>query len=452
LYESEEGIVYAKFEGTDDYVEVQLQFLELNISDASMQMCATDGGSAWFNLTALNDVVTNGENLDITWYEDEGLNNQIWTPTGYQSSGGTVYALIDDGDCYGVASISLTVGDILAYSSSMSLCADPNGGSTVFDLNSIDAEITGGASFDVEWYSDINGTNLITDATAYSISANETVYARVIASNLCSSDIVEVDLVIESTTAQEDTVLVCSAPFDVFDLTSVNDIVNNGTNNEVIWSTDANGSNIIANVDSFIPSGNAPYYVYASVCGDIVQIDLMGRNDEINLVLDYNEILLEGEDEIILGSNQAGLDHLWSPATGLDDAESEAPILEATTDLTYNLTVTDDIGCSDSKDFDVIVVNNKQDLVVTADIFSPNGDGKNDVIDLNLTGACTIDFRVFDRWGVEVYHSVSLDAYWDGRSLTGYNLSAGTYVIVVDVVYCGDDQSENYKKEIILMK
>ena len=63
-------------------------------------------------------------------------------------------------------------------------------------------------------------------------------------------------------------------------------------------------------------------------------------------------------------------------------------------------------------------------------VFSPNGDGKNDFLIVpgieNYPGS---KVSIYNRWGNEVYHSDSYDNDWAGRGL-----SEGTYFYMLNRV------------------
>ncbi len=71
--------------------------------------------------------------------------------------------------------------------------------------------------------------------------------------------------------------------------------------------------------------------------------------------------------------------------------------------------------------------------------FSPNGDGVND--ELEVFSECmftTYEFRVFDRWGAQVFAAQSPDIFWDGTS-NGRLLPVGVYIWMLN--YQADDGS-----------
>ena len=70
-------------------------------------------------------------------------------------------------------------------------------------------------------------------------------------------------------------------------------------------------------------------------------------------------------------------------------------------------------------------------IVTTANIFSPNNDGVNDVISFYIDPEVPAvgDITIFDRWGNAVFRkSTSEDLTWDGLTTSGSPMSVGVYV------------------------
>jgi gliding motility-associated-like protein len=60
--------------------------------------------------------------------------------------------------------------------------------------------------------------------------------------------------------------------------------------------------------------------------------------------------------------------------------------------------------------------------------FSPNNDGKNDILKPILLGMKSLNyFRVFDRWGRLLFYTTQKGAGWDG-TYKGNPQDPGTYV------------------------
>lgn len=79
-------------------------------------------------------------------------------------------------------------------------------------------------------------------------------------------------------------------------------------------------------------------------------------------------------------------------------------------------------------------------------IFSPNGDGVNDVFRLIGSGLDYIHILIFDRWGTKIYETESTtgNLAWDGKNLQGKDCAPGVFFYILEAK--GKDQKE-YKKK-----
>jgi gliding motility-associated-like protein len=66
-------------------------------------------------------------------------------------------------------------------------------------------------------------------------------------------------------------------------------------------------------------------------------------------------------------------------------------------------------------------------------VFTPNGDGVNDVFMLQTTNLTEIKCTIFDRWGVKMYDVTSEkgNIEWDGKNFSGKDVPAGTYFYIL---------------------
>ncbi|CAL1518921.1 lectin-like domain-containing protein [Chitinophaga sp. MM2321] len=126
------------------------------------------------------------------------------------------------------------------------------------------------------------------------------------------------------------------------------------------------------------------------------------------------------------------LQYTWSPARGLSNRFIAAPVAVLQQDQTYELRVTSPEGCSDADLVHVKVYEGPAFYVPNA--FTPNNDGRNDVFRVIAPGVPKLDFfRIWDRWGQEIFQSNSLSAAWDG-TVRGQPAAAATYVWMVQGV------------------
>ena len=85
-------------------------------------------------------------------------------------------------------------------------------------------------------------------------------------------------------------------------------------------------------------------------------------------------------------------------------------------------------GCADS------TVRNLQINApfVLPNIFTPNGDGRNDYFRIRTDGLSTYRFSVYTRSGVLVFKSESPYVVWDGRSFNGEEMRNGIYYFTIN--------------------
>lgn len=76
---------------------------------------------------------------------------------------------------------------------------------------------------------------------------------------------------------------------------------------------------------------------------------------------------------------------------------------------------------------------------IVPNVFSPNGDNKNDSYQLNgLYHKCfdVLNIKIYNRWGLKVFESNDPDFKWDGINRnTGEKLSEGAYYVVLNGFY-----------------
>jgi gliding motility-associated-like protein len=106
-------------------------------------------------------------------------------------------------------------------------------------------------------------------------------------------------------------------------------------------------------------------------------------------------------------------------------------------------------GCLDSA---YITIN--VDTTFTGDMpsgFTPNNDGVNDQFrPVGAKFAKMVEFRVYNRWGEEVFSTNSLDKGWDG-TFHGVPQDIGTYFYEVIVATPGG-QNVTYKGVVTLIR
>ncbi len=98
------------------------------------------------------------------------------------------------------------------------------------------------------------------------------------------------------------------------------------------------------------------------------------------------------------------------------------------------LSVVSDSGCVASKIDTLHIKKCGNDFIISNPAvpsgFTPNGDGKNDVLYVKGGPFTTLDFRVFNEWGNQIFHSKEQSVGWDGQ-YKGSIQQAGRYIWTV---------------------
>ena len=99
---------------------------------------------------------------------------------------------------------------------------------------------------------------------------------------------------------------------------------------------------------------------------------------------------------------------------------------------TYNITFTDLNGCQSSGVLTILGASEDCNTphVFIPNVFSPNGDGQNDVLYIRGEGIQFLEFVVFSRWGELLFESTDQTNGWDG-SYKGKPLNPGVYAYYV---------------------
>ena len=65
-------------------------------------------------------------------------------------------------------------------------------------------------------------------------------------------------------------------------------------------------------------------------------------------------------------------------------------------------------------------------------VFTPNGDDKNQLFKFSVKDLKEIRVEIYNRWGVNVYSWNSLQDGWDGKTRNGMESPEGTYYYLVN--------------------
>ncbi len=127
----------------------------------------------------------------------------------------------------------------------------------------------------------------------------------------------------------------------------------------------------------------------------------------------------------------------WTPVAGLSCTNCANPFATpALPEINYHLIITYNSGCTVEGDVRIFTEDN-QSLFIP-NVFSPNGDGNNDVFVVYGNGIKNFNLKIFNRWGELVFESANQQAGWDGN-YKGTQQLPGVYVYVAEVTDLNND-------------
>jgi len=163
-----------------------------------------------------------------------------------------------------------------------------------------------------------------------------------------------------------------------------------------------------------------------------------------DLQLTPNTSIIKGESITLqaLGADS----FYWQNDAGLSCKTCPDPVAMPQSTTTYCVLGTT-LGCSAEKC--VTITTEKNCHVILPNVFSPNGDGSNDLW-CSLKPECVLlqNVRIFDRWGNLIFTQSGEDVCWDGTA-NGLQLQNALYVYILEMNT--EDQKVLYKTGDILL-
>ncbi len=129
--------------------------------------------------------------------------------------------------------------------------------------------------------------------------------------------------------------------------------------------------------------------------------------------------------------------YVWTPASGLSNANTADPTAVVNESITYTVTATAADGCEGIDSMTIKAFTSQTDIFVP-NAFTPNNDGHNDLLRAIPIGISQFKyFTVYDRFGQQVFTTTNSSFGWDG-TLSGHTLPTGTFVwVAAGIDYTG---------------
>jgi gliding motility-associated-like protein len=165
-------------------------------------------------------------------------------------------------------------------------------------------------------------------------------------------------------------------------------------------------------------------------CSDTVRQEVFIEN--FRPFAGNDTIIVRGES--INFNAQGGNEYTWTPATHLSNPIIGNPVgyYPDTGRFGYNVHIKSPFQCEGDDSIKVWVVNQAALFVPTG--FTPNGDGRNEILKPFGIGYRNIQFfRIFNRWGQQMFYTTQFNEGWDGR-WKGEPQDIGTYYWVLSII------------------
>jgi gliding motility-associated-like protein len=216
---------------------------------------------------------------------------------------------------------------------------------------------------------------------------------------------------------------------------------------------DAN-HNPISTPPNPMPTTNTPgtttYYVYQSIgnCNslpDSIKVTVVANPNPNFTTVPSTSISVGQSISFVPVQTTTVNAYSWNfedPAAVNAGSTQQSPMYTYSGAGTYcpRLTVTNTAtGCVESTTICLDVLTGIS--MVIPNVFSPNGDGINDVFSIKATGFTSLNCDIFDRWGLKLYSFTGENGYWDGSEKTGKAVD-GTYFYVIQTT---DIKGEDHK-------
>ena len=201
-----------------------------------------------------------------------------------------------------------------------------------------------------------------------------------------------------------------------------------------LWSPSYLVSDSTASTVTVSPTTSTTFYVYG--------IDNKGCKDTLqaNVVINPSGVIYMGPSQTIYPGQSAQLYangncsyFTYTPPFGLSATNIKDPIAQPSVTTRYYVTGVTEDGCVVNDSIDIIV--SPESYIEMANAFSPgSGTSINDEYKIILKGQATLNsFRIFNRWGEEVFSTTDINKGWNGQYKSKPQ-PMGAYIYVVEAV------------------
>lgn len=197
--------------------------------------------------------------------------------------------------------------------------------------------------------------------------------------------------------------------------------------NNITWSSQLKGD--LGTANSITYNVSQPDSVMLTMSNDagctIIRKTAVKISKPVLQLNGDNFKILKGSEIQLIATGAAT--YIWTPSTGLSQANIPNPMASPATTIQYTVTGYDSLGCTDVASVNIIV----EGAGFIPNLFTPNDDGKNDALKVyGLPSVKDFNFTIHNREGSLVFKTTDVNEAvqrgWDGTR-NGVKQPAGVY-------------------------
>lgn len=258
----------------------------------------------------------------------------------------------------------------------------------------------------------------VTVSNPFATPTQTTTYRLLVSNGLCTDTVYQTVYVTKDTLHLQGSDVLC--PGDTLTLSVTNSLPNQQFT--YAWSP---ANQILSGGNTanpqVSPSQNTLYTVTATnqfgcVNTASIQINVLSGIPNVNAFATPDTITFGDTTQLGLTLSAGVATIQWTADPTLSETQIANPLAWPTRTQTYYVEVADTQGCK-KRDSVVVVVLNKpcaEGNIYIPNAFTPNNDGKNDVLYVRGNYLTNLYFAVYDRWGQKVFETKDISKGWGG--------------------------------------
>lgn len=183
--------------------------------------------------------------------------------------------------------------------------------------------------------------------------------------------------------------------------------------------------------NSTIVSGSGIITVSNSNACGVTSQSISIVENSINASISTNPLIGSAPLEVEFTNNSTNAtSYNWDFGNGQTANTQTVPSQTYTNSGIYIITLTVSNGlCSDTDSISIEVLEDEPTLYIP-NVFTPNGDDKNEIFNVGATNIKEFDMEIFDRWGLKMYSTNDITKGWDGK-VRNMDVPPGVYVYLI---------------------